>query len=126
MNATPATLTDLPPLLRFHRAVETFREHDPAASTILLQVFVIVANHPPHSLTPTEVARKLNIKQASMTHNVSRLGSGGREGPRLGGDYLGLIETRAHPTDGRQNTLGLTAKGRNLAGAMARSLQGRD
>lgn len=113
---------------RMRRATEAFREHDPAAATVLLQTFLIIASHPDRTLTQADLAKAVNVKQASMSHNIARLAtkpSSSGAVPRHGGEHLGLITIDIDPSDARRKTLRLTAAGRNLASEMGRILLGR-
>lgn len=117
----------MPQLVRLHRALEAFRRHDRQVTVILLQVFLTIATHPKFTLSPYQIAGHLGITQASVSHAIERLSrpSADKEGPRLGGEMLGLITVKRHPENHRLNVLGLTAAGENLAQALVRILDGR-
>ena len=111
-------------LLGLQRAIEVFREHDREASSILIQVFLIIATTDPHTLTMGDLGKRLQVAQASMSYNIARLGaeSQDRLRKRIGDSRLGLVEMRQDLMDKRRYTLGLTRQGRNLASAMGQAL----
>lgn len=115
------------PLLGLYRASDLFREHDPMASVILMQAFVLIASNPDNTLSGKELADRLNIKEASMSHNIARLGGrpGRSDKPRNGGEPLGFVSVDIDPRDARRKTLKLTAMGRTLASQMGLAIGGR-
>lgn len=63
---------------------------------------------PPYRLTPTQLYQELVITSGAMTHRIDAL------------ERAGLVERIAEPADRRSTLVGLTGRGRELAGrAMA-------
>lgn len=109
-----------------YRAIETFREYDPAGSMILLQVFLVIATVEDHTLTMADISKRLEVGQSTMSYNLARLSSTHeRLRARVGDARLGLVEIRQDLMDRRRFTLGLTRAGRNLATAISNALPAR-
>lgn len=113
-------------LLRMRQAIELFREHEREPSGIMIQVFLTIATAEAHSLTGSEIMKRLQISQASMSYNAARLlNSTELLKDRVGENRMGLIEMEQDPSDKRRFTFALTRQGRNLASALSEALSDR-
>jgi DNA-binding MarR family transcriptional regulator len=104
-----------------YEAIETFRRLDPTAGLLLIQTFLAIATaRPKEYVGCTEITKRLGVPSPTAVHNISRLERGR---PRRGGEGLGLIAARAHPTDGRRESYELTAAGRDLIRRMRQAMR---
>ena len=110
------------------RAIERFREYEPEASAILLQVFTTIAIAGEWELTAGQIAERLGVSQPTVSNNLTKLGIGNdKQRRRLSDDArLHLVQMRQDLTDRRRFPLALSREGNNLWRTMLRDLDVRE
>lgn len=103
------------------RSVEVYRRYTDSKSLLFFEMFVLVAARAP--IGPTDIAKALDVDQATVTGGMSTLGEKRTGLPDRYRNPAALVSFVEHPADARKKLVGLTPRGSQLVAEM-RAIRG--
>lgn len=103
------------------RCVQTFRRYCNSNSLHSFEMVLLVASRGP--TVPVQIAKALDISEASASVGLDHLGAGSRKFGRSLGEPPDLLSKINHPVDARMKLAALTERGTQLAAEMRASLK---